>query len=159
MTWSLNQKQCYEAAKIRWELVPYTRGRGLDVGCGLEKAFPHFIGVDNNQDEWLFGEGNRAVAADLIVPDATVLDGLASGVYDFVFSSHMLEHVEKYQDALKEWWRLIKPGGFLILYLPHADLYPRRGTEGANPDHKWDFREADIIQAMKDLGGWDRHGK
>jgi hypothetical protein len=26
-----------------------------------------------------------------------------------------------------------------VLYLPHRDLYPNIGTEGANPDHKHDF--------------------
>jgi hypothetical protein len=39
----------------------------------------------------------------------------------------------------RAWWSLLKVGGHLCLYLPHRDLYPNIGTEGANPDHKHDF--------------------
>ena len=39
-----------ESGKIRWEIVPYTRGHGLDIGCGPHKAFLHFIGCDSLKD-------------------------------------------------------------------------------------------------------------
>ena len=47
MVWKADDPQGNESGKIRWELVKWTRGRGLDVGCGPNKAFPHMIGVDN----------------------------------------------------------------------------------------------------------------
>ena len=47
MAWRLNDPQGNEAAKIKYDIVPYTRGKGLDVGCGGFKAYQHFIGVDN----------------------------------------------------------------------------------------------------------------
>ncbi len=28
--------------------------------------------------------------------------------------------------ALKNWWRVLKPGGYLIIYLPHRDLYEKK---------------------------------
>ena len=143
----------HESEKIKWELVPFTRGRGLDIGCGPYKPFPHFRGVDNNKDESLFGV--RATAADWIVPDASELSDFASATQDFVFSSHCLEHIEDHKKALKEWWRVLRPGGHLVLYLPHAELYPKIGEEGANPDHKHDFMPEDIIEVMKEIGGWD----
>lgn len=152
MTWDIKNSEGNEAGKIRWELVPYTRGLGLDIGCGPFKAFPHFIGVDNRNDSRIFGV---AMDPDLTVPDATKLPQLASAQYDFVFSSHMLEHVVDYKAALKEWWRIIKPGGHLCLYLPHKDFYPNIGKEGSNPDHKHDFIPQDIIDAMQAIGGWD----
>jgi ADP-heptose:LPS heptosyltransferase len=55
--------------------------------------------------------------------------------------------------ALREWWRVIKQGGLLVLYLPHKDFYPHVGTTGANPDHKRDLGPRDVIAAMPD--GWD----
>lgn len=132
-----------ECMKIRWELVPYTRGRVLDIGCGPYKAFPHFIGVDSGHHE-KFG---YVIKPD-IKADASNIDILASQSCDAVFSSHLLEHIQDHVAALKEWWRLIKPNGHLILYLPHRDLYPKIGEEGANPDHKHDFVEQDVIDAM-----------
>ena len=153
--WNPSIPDGYETAKIRFELVPYTRGLGLDIGCGPDKGFPHFIGIDNNQDERIFGEQHRATTADMIVPDGTKLPQLASEQYDFVYSSHMLEHVPDFKACLKEWWRLIKVGGHLVLYLPHKELYPNVGTPAANPDHKHDFLPADIVAAMEDIGHFD----
>ena len=152
MTWDIKTSEGNEAEKIKWELVPYTRGLGLDIGCGPCKAFPHFIGVDNRSDSRLFG---IHMNPDLTVPDATKLPQFASCSHDFIFSSHMLEHVEDTKACLKEWWRIVKPGGHLCLYLPHKDYYPNIGKDGSNPDHKHDFLPQDIIDIMKGIGGWD----
>jgi SAM-dependent methyltransferase len=153
VTWRKDGPQGHEVSKIRWELVPYTRGRGLDLGCGPEKAFPHFRGIDSNKDAALFGI--QATGADFIIPTCEVLDDFASASQDFIFSSHLLEHIENHEKALREWWRVLRPGGHLCLYLPHKDFYPNIGTEGANPDHKHDFHPDDIIAEMKKIGGWD----
>jgi SAM-dependent methyltransferase len=153
VTWRKDAPQGSEAEKIKWELVPYTRGRGLDLGCGPCKPFAHFRGVDSNKDERLFGI--RATAADWIVPTCEVLDDFSSATQDFVFSSHLLEHIKEHEKALREWWRVLRPGGYLCLYLPHKDYYPNIGTAGANPDHVHDFHPDDIVAAMKKIGGWD----
>lgn len=152
MTWRLEDSQGNEAGKVRWDIVEYTRGQGLDLGCGPHKAFPHFTGVDNLKDVALFGISMRP---DRVVESCERLEGFENDSQDFVFSSHLLEHIEDYAGALKEWWRVIKPGGHLVLYLPHKDLYPNCGTPGANPDHKHDFSQRDIERVMESLdGGW-----
>lgn len=148
MTWRLTDPEGNEAAKIKWELVEYTNGQGLDLGCGQFKAFPHFIGVDNGH-HW----GMKGV--DVPVKTCEKLDVFAGHSMDFVFSSHLLEHIHDTKSALKEWWRVLKVGGYLILYLPHKEHYPNCGEEGANPDHKHDFLPEDIKNFMKDIGGWD----
>jgi len=152
MVWSIKNQQANEVGKMLWELVPYTRGFGLDLGCGPHKGFPHFIGVDNRKDTALF---KIDMDPDLTVPDATKLPMFADGSCDFIFSSHMLEHVEDYKSALREWWRLVKVGGHFCLYLPHKDLYPNIGSVGANPDHKHDFVEQDILDVMDEFPDWD----
>ena len=150
--WRAEDPQGNEAAKVRWEIVPFTRGDGLDLGCGPHKAFPHFVGVDNRKDTALFG---IEMAPDLVVETCERLDDVKDASLDFIFSSHLLEHIEDYGGALKDWWRCIKPGGHLVLYLPHKDLYPNIGTPGANPDHKHDFLPEDITKAMQAIGGFD----
>jgi len=146
--WRKEDPQGDEAAKIRWELVEYTNGRGLDLGCGQFKAFPHFTGVDNGH-HW----GMKGV--DVHVDTCEDLGIFASKSMDFVFSSHLLEHIVNAKEALKEWYRVIKDNGYLILYLPHKDHYPNVGQEGANPDHKADYLPEDIEAFMLDVGGWD----
>ena len=148
--WKKDAPQGDEQNKIRWEIVPYTRGKVLDIGCGPNKAFPHFIGVDNGHHQ-RFG---YTIRPD-VWADADDLWFAKSQAYDAVFSSHTLEHMDDYKKTLKEWWRVIKPDGFLCLYLPHKKFYPNIGTDGANPDHKHDFLPEDIIEAMKEIGGWD----
>lgn len=148
MTWDIQAKQGNEAEKCRWSIVEYTSGRGLDLGCGPYKTFPHFIGVDNGK-QW----GNQGV--DVMVDTCEKLDLFADKSMDFVFSSHLLEHIVDTEATLKEWMRVIKDGGYLILYLPHRDFYPNVGQVGANPDHKHDFLPEDITRHMKKAGAWD----
>lgn len=153
MVWKADDPQGNEAGKIRWDIVPYTRGVVLDIGCGPSKAFPHFIGVDNLTDTAMFGVQMRP---EIVVKSADKLPMFASQGVDAVFSSHLLEHISDYKAALKEWWRVIKMGGYLCLYLPHKTFYPNIGQEGANPDHKHDFLPEDIISAMEEVpGGWE----
>lgn len=150
MVWRALDPQGNEAAKIRWSLVPYTNGTGLDLGCGPFKAFPHFIGVDNGH-HW----GTKG--ADIAVETCERLPLFATGSIDFVFSSHLLEHIpfEAVPETLKEWFRVVKTGGYVILYLPDEDEYPKVGEEGANPDHKWNVNYDKIIELAKDAASWD----
>jgi SAM-dependent methyltransferase len=42
----------------------------------------------------------------------------ADGTFDIVVGSHVLEHLENADAALKDWMRVVKPGGALILGVP-----------------------------------------
>lgn len=172
----MDDPQGNEAAKICWEVVKYTRGRGLDIGCGPKATYPHWIGVDNGSDTHLFG---IPMEPDIRIEDAKDLSLFSSKSMDFVFSSHLLEHIEPKDlpATLKEWWRLLKDGGYMTLYLPDEDSYPKCGTfgcnhkyvregdkmlpctcgheYGANPDHKWNVNKDRVVDVMKTIQGWD----
>lgn len=150
MTWSAATSNGFESAKIAHLVVAYAQGKGLDIGCGTQKCWPEMIGVDSLKD---YG-GQRPPAVD-IVSNGEKLDVFADKTFDYIFSSHFLEHVTDYQACLKEWWRTLKVGAHLILYLPHAEYYPKIGQEGSNPDHKHDYTPNDIIEAMKKIGSWE----
>jgi SAM-dependent methyltransferase len=53
--------------------------------------------------------------------EATDLAVIPSNTYDFVVSSHTLEHIANPLRALYEWLRVLKEHGFLVLVLPHRD--------------------------------------
>jgi len=152
MVWRATDPQGNESAKVRFDLVPYMSGRVLDLGCGPQKVFPTAIGIDNRIDAKLFG---IQVKPDIAVENCLSMPFLADESADTVFSSHLLEHIVDTTSALTEWWRLVKVGGYLVLYLPHKKLYPNIGQPGANPDHKHDFDPADIVGHMRGVGGWD----
>jgi len=101
----------------------YCRGRGLDIGYGGDLIVPDAEGFEIEHG------------------DAGRLPGVQRGVYDFVSASHLLEHMCSPESALKTWWECVRPGGVLILFVPHRDLYEKRTTLPSrwNPDHKWFF--------------------
>lgn len=61
------------------------------------------------------------------IADATNLSGIESSTYDFVLSSNCLEHVSNPIKAVKEWKRVLRPGGVFVLILPKKE---------SNFDHK-----------------------
>jgi SAM-dependent methyltransferase len=62
---------------------------------------------------------------------------LRDGSVDTVHASHVLEHVDDDQASLLEWWRVVRPGGTLILMVPHADLYERKATVSPLSPSRW----------------------
>jgi SAM-dependent methyltransferase len=88
----------------------FCRGKGLDIGYGGDLLAENCQGFDLEDG------------------DAHCLAGFEDEEFDFVYSSHTLEHLFDIQLALKNWWRVLKPGGFLILYLPDRDLYEKKKT-------------------------------
>lgn len=55
------------------------------------------------------------------IAEASVLREIATGSYDFVLSSHTLEHIANPIQALTEWVRVLKEKGLLALVVPHKD--------------------------------------
>jgi len=86
----------------------------LDVGykganSNAVPVFPHAIGIDLDYPGY---DGLH-----LPFGDASV---------DAVFASHVLEHVQDAEAAVREWFRVVKPGGFIVCIVPHQYLYERR---------------------------------
>lgn len=156
MPWSPDLPEGAESFKVKYDVVPYTRGKVLDLGAGPVPTFPHWIRVDNLDAVTRFGADMQGPRAPHLVADcARLSDSIQDESVDAIFSSHLLEHIDDTVATLKDWWRCIKAGGHLVLYLPHADFYPRMGQDGSNPDHKHDFHPVDIREAMSHVGGWD----
>ena len=84
-------------------------------------AVPHAIGVDLDYPGY---DGLRLPFADESV--------------DSVFSSHSLEHVDSYQDVIRDWYRVLKVGGYVICAVPSQLLYEKKRhlPSRYNADHK-----------------------
>jgi SAM-dependent methyltransferase len=55
------------------------------------------------------------------VCEATEIRAAVSDTYDFLLSSHTIEHLANPIGALEEWKRVLKVGATLILIVPHRD--------------------------------------
>ena len=97
-------------------------GEGIDIGCGGDPVFPEARPFD-------VGDG-----------DANRISKYVDRRFDYVFSSHCLEHMMDPFAALGEWWGIVKPGGYLYAVVPDEDLYEQGTWPSAyNRDHKHTF--------------------
>ncbi len=51
---------------------------------------------------------------------------LADAGYDAIIGSHVIEHVHDPEGMIRECFRLLKPGGTLVLYTPNSESYGHR---------------------------------
>jgi SAM-dependent methyltransferase len=54
----------------------------------------------------------------VIINDAVNISNINDNQYDFVFSSHTLEHIANPLKAIKEWLRITKNDGYIIIIVP-----------------------------------------
>lgn len=109
--------------------LQFCKGRGLDVGAG-EWPLPGAISVD-------VAHGRDAM-------------DMPMGEYDFVFSSHCLEHLLNPVAAIEHWSTRLRAGGVLFLYLPHPDQKYWRPQFCKK--HRHLFWPDDTAEMLRDLG-------
>lgn len=118
----------------------YMVGDAIDIGAGpdgLSKQMEHWPGLKSVRD-WDRKDG-----------DATYMKGVPDESYDLVHSSHCLEHINECSKALRNWWRLVKPGGHLVVVVPDDEMYEQGVWPSTfNPDHKWLFTPINVYTTM-----------
>lgn len=84
----------------------------LNLGCG-GKILPGYINVDI--------EDSRGDVSPDVLCDLHRLSPFLDGTADEVLSVHVVEHFWRWEaaDVLKEWMRVLKPGGEMILECPN----------------------------------------
>lgn len=56
-----------------------------------------------------------------LIGEAGGLEGVPNGSYDAVLASHVIEHLANPLGGLAQWQRVVRPGGHLLLVVPHRD--------------------------------------
>lgn len=103
----------------------------LNIGCG-PKLLPGFVNIDM--------PGNWAGSTPDIACDLTQPLPLPDNHADEAHAIHVLEHFYRWQAPaiLKDWLRVLKPGGLLVLELPCLDkivgLYAEAMESGRAPN-------------------------
>jgi 2-polyprenyl-3-methyl-5-hydroxy-6-metoxy-1,4-benzoquinol methylase len=55
--------------------------------------------------------------------DANEISRFVSEQFDYVYSSHCLEHTRNPRTTILDWWKLVKPDGHLFVMIPDEDPY------------------------------------
>lgn len=111
---------------------------GIDIGFGGngQKLAFDFVGYD--QDSPGFDRTGKMPFAD--------------EYFSFVYSSHCLEHIVDYKFSLREWFRILKTDGYMLLLLPHKFLYEKKEDLPSryNTDHKRFYTPASFLKEVED---------
>ena len=92
----------------RFDLVPATDGRVLDVGCGSAKR-PGAVGLDISPD----------TDADIVHDLDEFPYPIEDSSFDVVVMQDVLEHVREPIRVMDEMHRILRPGGRVIVRTPH----------------------------------------
>ncbi len=108
------------------QYVDLDRARILDAGCGLglymrrfRDFTEHVYGVDVDREKV------REARETLSLVQCASAERLpfAANSFDIVFSHEVLEHVDDDVEAVREAYRVLKPGGRLVIFAPNR-WYP-----------------------------------
>lgn len=145
MTYNLHRKVGEESSKTYKEKClngffdKYMSGSGLEIGYkgyieGVVPILPSAIGVDLDYPNYN--------GVSLPFSDES---------QNYVYSSHCLEHVSDSIGAIKEWFRVLKPHGYLIIIVPHQYLYEKKVDLPSrfNADHKRFYTSATLVQEIE----------
>lgn len=143
----------------------------LNLGCG-DKILPGYVNVD-------VAESRRGLRPDVLC-DLRKLTSFEDNTADEILSVHVVEHFWRWEvvDILKEWTRVLKPGGTMFLECPNLlsacyellqnpDVNAGPGQEGqrsmwvfyGDPSwkdplmiHRWGYTPRSLAQVMHEAG-------
>ena len=117
-----------ELAQILAKIV-YNKN-GVEIG-GISPSGNLIYTLTKNLDNIIYSEDKILIKKNkkkyhyhpgkvgkVIINDATNLQSVKNNTYDYLYASHVLEHIANPIKALEEWLRIIQPNTYLILILP-----------------------------------------
>ena len=122
---------------------PFLRGRVLEIGAGRRGRRGRFTPPTDGVERWISVDRDPrhgpSVQADIhALP-------FPSAVTDVVVCLEVLEYARQPAAALAELWRVMRPGGTLVIAMPFLH-------RADHPDDRWRFTEGGLARLMTDAG-------
>jgi len=127
-------------------------GNYLDVGCGIGYFLfiMKYLGMNSHGVEP--GEFDKKLSEDynLNIFNGTLLDAkYDANFFDVITLNHVLEHTNNPSEIMKELYRILKPGGYLIIGVPISNslafkIFGKYWAQLDTPRHLFIFSETNL---------------
>lgn len=123
----------YLEKKLFWEIIPQTELQNknvLDIGCGTGRHWAELYkhnpakltGIDSSE-EMLEKLKKKFPSADVILSINNSLESFEDNSFDIIISTLTTGHVKEIEKYFKEWNRVLKPTGQIIMTDFHPDAF------------------------------------
>lgn len=123
--------------------------RVVEIGCGPKKTVERALGLDRIPKGEIIPHLQGQLSVADIVSDVTTEIPLSENSQDVVIARHILEHCVDSVGTIKNWKKIIRPGGKLIVAVPDE-----RVTQSIplNPEHCHAFTPESLKNLMEACG-------
>jgi ubiquinone/menaquinone biosynthesis C-methylase UbiE len=138
-----------ETAKHREQARPFCEGNGLDIGSSGFPIVPWAIQLDLPMLSYVEYRPDRPDTPIHWRGDCRDLP-FKSAVLDWLHSSHVIEDFEDWLPVLREWDRVLKIGGFMLIAVPDHDRFRAAvaAGQGDNLGHRHESRIGELSEYL-----------
>jgi ubiquinone/menaquinone biosynthesis C-methylase UbiE len=162
----LHELHAYKLRKLRalFERHIPPGGTALDVGCGrslfadIGVPFPFAVVAGDLDFASVRDRAREVLHQRWAVFDASQLP-FADGEFDALFAGEVIEHVPDATATLREWWRVLKPGGMAIITTPNRRRLMARANRMEmpySPDHLSELSYEELSGSLLRDTGFER---
>lgn len=123
-----------ETSKYLELILPHVHGNVIDIASGGWPVVPNAIQIELPQAEFAHYNSGRIPSTPIQWRGSATDLPFKDGVVDTVYSSHLLEDFLEWEPVLREWVRVLKPGGNLVILVPDKVLWNEAIRKGQPPN-------------------------
>lgn len=134
--------------------LPHIHGNVIDIASGGWPVVPHAIQIELPQAEFAHYNSGRIPSVPIQWQGHATDLPFKDGVVGCVYSSHLLEDFLDWEPVLKEWVRVLKLGGTLIILVPDKVLWNEAIRNGQPPNcaHRHEAHVGELSTYAERLG-------
>ena len=155
-------------------LLKALKGRNIRLGTILDISSPFIMAYVLSDRSQVTKTDINPAEREMIKEDANLKFQLEDGTrlsfqdnsFDLVYSISVIEHIyEKYNEAIQEMVRVLKPGGYLYLTFPVSDrhveewldhrIYPEQFQMNGQTFFQYRFDQHDVTRLLNSLSNAD----
>jgi SAM-dependent methyltransferase len=144
-----------ETEKYRYASAPYLSGVGVDIASQGVAVVPWAISYDLPHKEFSHYSNGAPPKGPLQLRGFADKLPFEDQSLDFVYSSHYIEDVLDWAPIIKEWDRVLKIGGHMVILLPDKALWNAAIAAGQPPNcsHRHESFPGELTEFFRQFFG------